>query len=144
VARRTALTTFQTLLLLGVVFAVLLGACTGLGLFGYGVFSREQGEEAKVNAARMQVRELTRIAQTYQVQNGELPPTLAAMAEPGPDGRPSFVEPAALIDPWGRQYGYDPDGGRNDNLRPDVWSEGPRPGDPASVIGNWEARPRGP
>src|SRR5262245_4017551 len=78
-----------------------------------------------VEEARATIRLLTRAAQAYEVRYGERPPSLELVRTP-PDGAgPGSVEPVSLLDPWGREYQYDPAGPRNDGRKPDVWSRGP-------------------
>jgi general secretion pathway protein G len=43
----------------------------------------------------------------------------------------------ALRDPWNRPYHYSPQTQHGSEDGFDVWSDGPKPGDPNSMIGNW-------
>jgi hypothetical protein len=38
-----------------------------------------------------------------------------------------------LLNPWGKEYEYDPKGSRNDGKRPDIWATAPD----KTEIGNW-------
>ncbi len=95
-------------------------------------------EEAKKDTARVQAITLADQASMYRIKYGDYPATLADLAQPGQDGSTPYIEVSALIDPWQRPYQYDPQGTRNSGLKPDVWSDGPEPGNPLSIVGNWK------
>ena len=95
-------------------------------------------DEAKVSAARASIESITQAAQMYKLKYGDYPPNLVALTQPGADGTAPFIELKHLTDPWQRPYEYDPRGPHNVIYsKPDVWSNGPRPGDPTSIVGNW-------
>lgn len=95
-------------------------------------------DDAKKDQARIQVQTLTKAAETFQIRNGDYPPSLALLAQPQADGSKPYLEQTALIDPWGRPYEYAHPGQHHALTgKPDVWSHGPNPGDPNGAIGNW-------
>jgi hypothetical protein len=53
-----------------------------------------------------------------------------------PNGDGPMLEPSALRDPWGRQYQYSKQGQNAAYQKPEIWSDGPRPGDANSRISN--------
>src|SRR4051812_17072355 len=63
-------------------------------------------EDAKKDQARIQLQAPTTAVETYQVKNGDYPASLAALTQPQPDGSKPYLEPSALVDPWGRPYQY--------------------------------------
>jgi hypothetical protein len=83
-----------------------------------------------------QLRILTEACDEYKVNNGDFPPSLAALAMPQPNGDPPLVEADRLVDPWRQPYGYDPAGARNGGRHADIWVNRPD----GRVIGNWPGR----
>jgi hypothetical protein len=92
-----------------------------------------RGEEAKIKIAKSNLEALTHQCEIYaNDHNGQMPPTLAALVNPG-DGHPAYVREKALKDPWGSVFQYDPSGAKNGGLRPDIWTE-----HDGKQIGNWD------
>jgi hypothetical protein len=89
----------------------------------------------RVAAARVSVATISRAVDTYKVATGDYPKSLAVLTK----GKKLYLEPAALTDPWGRPYRYEPDTLEPTTGRPLVYSEGPQPGVPGSAIRNWTA-----
>ena len=97
------------------------------------LFKTLQGD--KETTARAQMATLTLALQDYHNRHAEYPPGLATLAEP--QGKLSaYVEKRDLLDPWGREFKYDPKGPKNGGKKADIWSEG-SPGGKGRVIGNW-------
>ncbi len=95
-------------------------------------------EDARKDRAKVDVRTLTQTCETYRIKYGDFPATLEVLCQPQPDGGIPYLELGALLDPWNREYQYQPQGQNNAMYgKPDIWSLGPNPGDPASMIGNW-------
>jgi general secretion pathway protein G len=106
-----------------------------------GVIYMRYLEDAKKDQARIQVRMLTQVCETYQVKYGDFPPSLAVLTQPGEDGSRPYLEPSALFDPWQREYQYVVPGQHHQLTgKPDIWSLGPRVGDPTGVVGNWSGQ----
>ena len=105
-----------------------------LGLGAY-LFSARSTESAKVEAARAQVRVLDVAVKTYQVKNGNPPQTLEVLLQPDPaaGGSPYLENRQALLDPWGKQFQYAPEGLKNKTTGPAIWTT-TRDG---QMIGNW-------
>jgi hypothetical protein len=81
---------------------------------------------------------LTTTVETFYTKFHDYPANLLVLTQPMPDGGKPYLEAHALVDPWGREYRYVHPGQRNTlSGKPDIWSDGPRPGDPAGIIGNW-------
>lgn len=94
-------------------------------------------DDAKKDRARLDVKTIATVVETYKVKYGDYPASLAELVQP-PDGAQPYIDATSLIDPWGREYQYAPQGPNNAHLgRPDVWSLGPRLNDPTGIIGNW-------
>ena len=100
------------------------------------------GDHVRRERARADVRTLTVAVDTYFLTNGEHPQTLKQLTEKQPDGGRPFLEATSLIDPWGRPYVYEPNTRDEQTGRPLIYSQGPRPGDPAGRIRNWPAPPK--
>jgi hypothetical protein len=94
--------------------------------------------QSRMQAARIRAKTLTLAVEAFAANNNaEYPENLEALLDPKARGGPYLRDRTALLDPWGRLYQYDVAGKRNGGVCPDIWSQGPRPGDPASIIGNW-------
>lgn len=130
-----------TLLEVLVVVAILV-VMAGTG----GVIYMRYLDDAKKDRARMDVRTLAGAVEAYMIRYGEYPASLAALTQPTPDGGRPSLEVGALLDPWNRQYQYAAPGQHGDHPltgKPDIWSDGPQPGNAAGVIGNWAITPTG-
>ncbi len=124
VAARAGFTLMEML----VVVAILV-VLAGVG----GYYYMKHLDEARVDAARLQCKVLTDACMAYKVKNGEFPPSLASLTQPGADGGTPYLEADALKTPWGGQYEYDQGGAHHGGLKPDVWATGPN----GQQIGNW-------
>jgi general secretion pathway protein G len=134
--RRKAVRGGFTLMEVLVVVAILV-VLAGTG----GVIYLRYLEEAYKDRARIDVRTLTQVVETYQVKHGDYPASLAVLTQPQQDGSKPYLEPSALIDPWGREYQYTPQGQHHPNTgKPDIYSMGPKAGDQSGIIGNWSAQ----
>lgn len=134
--RRSAVRHGFTLMEILVVVAILV-VLAGTG----GVYYMKYLDDAKKDVARTQVRTaLTQAADAYYIKYGDYPQSLQSLTQPTPDGGKASLEPSALRDPWGREYQYAYPGQHHTSTgKPDIWSTGPRPGDPNGMIGNWDA-----
>ncbi len=119
-----------TLMEMLVVVAILV-VLAGVG----GYYYLKHIDEAKVNAARLQVKVLTEASEAYYVKHGEYPPNLMILTQREEDGTRASLDPDALRTPWNQQYGYDPSGPNNGGNKPDIWADGPQ-----GRIGNWGQR----
>jgi hypothetical protein len=98
-------------------------------------------EQARRDRARADLEVLTRALDTYAlVYDGSYPKALDELTRDKGE-RKAFVSPKGLLDPWGRPYRYEPKTLHPATGRPLVYSQGPRPGDPAGRIRNWTAPP---
>jgi general secretion pathway protein G len=92
-------------------------------------------EQARLDRAKVDSQTIAEAAQMYQLRYGQFPATLADLTVPGSDGTKPYLEGKALLDPWNRQYQYDPNGPHNSIAgKPDIWSLGPNGN---QQIGNW-------
>jgi hypothetical protein len=94
-------------------------------------FLRLEETYGKNDMAEAGVKTLTIGVKAYHLKFSAYPTRLDELVQP-PEGGP-FVEPQALLDPWGRTYQYDPAGPRNQGQQPDIWTVTPK----GEVIGNW-------
>jgi hypothetical protein len=94
------------------------------------------------NTAHAQVNgPLTQACQAYFIRNQKWPENLQVLLMRDATGTIYLENREALIDPWGKQYRYDPKGPMNQGLNPDIWTITPR----GQIIGNWSklnAKPR--
>jgi general secretion pathway protein G len=89
--------------------------------------------EAKEKVAKANIMSLTTATGTYYLNNGQMPPSLADLTAPQPNGGRRLVPPEAILDPWGKPYQYDPSGPRNGGDQADIWTVSPE----GHEIGNW-------
>ena len=105
-----------------------------------GVIYMRYLDDAKKDLARAGVKVLSDAVDAYSIKNG-YPDNLQALTQPDPGGKP-FLQSSALKDPWGNDYQYQKMGQHNAQYeKPDIWSLGPKPGDPGGIIGNWSTGP---
>lgn len=88
------------------------------------------------DAAKLQIKNLETACMVYRTKNGAFPTSLTDLTMQQPNGDGPLVEPAALNDPWQRPFQYNPQGNNARYGRPDIWSDGPNPGDANSRVGN--------
>ena len=122
-----------TLLEILVVVAIIV-ILAGVATFAYTRYI----DDAKVDTAKQSMKVLENAAKNYTLKNGQVPPpSLASLIQPPDGGRP-FVEggEAALIDPWGKPYQYDPSHSTN-GIDPDplVWTTNPSTNQPIYALG---------
>ena len=96
-------------------------------------------EESKRKMAWVNAKTIASAAEQYKINIGDYPTALTELVQP-PNGGTPYVEPSALVDPWGREYQYAYPGQHNTG-KPDVWSVGGRVGDPNGTVGNWMTSP---
>src|SRR5262245_46529300 len=114
-------------ILIVVAIIVVLAALGGVYLF-------PKLDEAKLDAAKIQIQTLTNSCMQYRLKHDDWPPSLQALTEPS-DGNAPLMEPDKIYDPWGQLYSYDPAGPNNGGLKPDIWCQRPN----GKMVGNWPA-----
>jgi type II secretory pathway pseudopilin PulG len=113
-------------MLVVVMILVILAGVGGVSYFKY-------LDNARKDTAKIQIKMLTEECKRYKTRFGDFPPSLAALAQPDPEGGPpSLDDPNVLKSPWGTPYGYDASGSNNRGLKPDIWVDSP-----VGRIGNW-------
>jgi general secretion pathway protein G len=101
-------------------------------------FSSGCGESSPyMTQARMGLQTLDKAVEAYKSRTGTWPDSLQSLTEQQPDGSQAYVKSGDLVDPWGRPYQYDPGNRHPETEHPQLWSEGPKPGEPGSKIANW-------
>jgi general secretion pathway protein G len=116
-ANRRSLRHAFTLLEILVVVAIIV-VLAGVGAY----YLIPRGEEAKMKLAKANAEGLATQCEMFENDVGRRPTTLQELLNP-PDGHAPYVQPKALLDPWGQEYRYNSQGPNNNNLRPDIWSE---------------------
>lgn len=88
-------------LLLVLVILALIGGLVLPGIIG-------KAESAKVKAAASQVSRLSMAVESYYLDTGATPESLAQLVnDPGQEGwNGPYVKESSLKDPWGREYSY--------------------------------------
>jgi general secretion pathway protein G len=94
-------------------------------------------DQAKKSTAWTNAKTLSTVCETYKITNGQYPGSLHELAHPS-DGSKPLVEEVTLLDPWKREYGYDPAGPHSTVGKPDIWSTGENGNE---QIGNWLTSP---
>ena len=100
------------------------------------IFMFKYLDEAKTNRAQADIRTLSTACKAYKLKNGDFPESLNELWQPSDGSTKPYVDSqAALVDPWGKQYSYDPSGQNNSGLQPDISTTDPD----GQLIANWEA-----
>jgi len=118
-----------TLLEILVVVAIIV-MLAGVGSY----YIMQRLEDAKLNTAKMGVDRVSKAVETYKLNYGEAPESLAVLTQAGQNGGP-YLKDEELVDPWNQPYQYDPNGSHQQppGFKPDVFCHGPQ----GQVIGNW-------
>ncbi len=123
--RRAAFTLMEVLVVVAIL--VILAGAASIYVFGY-------LSDAKRDKAKLDIKSLTDAVKQYSAKNeGNFPQTLQELVQPTNGSSPIYDDPSILNDPWGKPYQYDPNGTRNNGLKPDIWTTT----DKGMEIGNW-------
>ena len=95
-----------------------------------------EAEDARKSTAKVQVKTLTLAAEHYELDNLKRPDSLANLLLKGQKGGPYLKTRDAIIDPWGREFQYNPQGPRNEGVTTDIWCVTPD----GIEIGNWQGQ----
>jgi len=91
-------------------------------------------ENSKLDIAKLQMKALDTGCETYKLNSGgDWPPNLQALLQPINGKDPPFTDPEKLLDPWKKPYQYNPQGSRNNGVKPDISCVSPK----GVEIGNW-------
>jgi general secretion pathway protein G len=123
--RRAAFTLMEMLIVVAIIVAL-----AGIG----GFFIMGQLGGAQKDAAAAQTKVLTKACEAYRIKHQKWPDNLQVLLSKDEYGMVYIDDFNALKDPWGKDYQYDPNGTRNQNLKPDIWTTAP---DGTGEIGNW-------
>lgn len=124
VPARSAFTLLEVLIVVAII--VVLAGVSSVYVFRF-------LNDAKIDTARASATTIAKAIQAYELRFGVPPESLQQLIQPL-DGSKPFVDPDALLDPWGHPYMYDASGPRHNGLKPDVWAVHP---DTGQQIGNW-------
>lgn len=124
---RRAFTLMEVLVVVAIIF--ILASVSTVVVFRY-------LDESKDRIAKAGVRTLETAIKAHKITYGDYPESLGLLTQPL-DGKPAALEPAALVDPWGREFVYEFQN-RNPNTGvPHIYSLGGNPGNAQGVISNW-------
>ncbi len=126
--RRHAFTLMEMLVVVAIIVAL-----AGIGGF---FFIGQLGQSQK-DIAITQMKSLTQACEMYELRNNVKPPNLRALLDIDPTGAGPYLKTKdALVDPWGQEYGYSPDGSEsraNGMIQVDIYTVAKD----GTKIGNW-------
>jgi general secretion pathway protein G len=125
-ARRVAFTLMEVL----VVVAILV-ILAGVG----GVMYMRYLDDARVSKAKIDIKTIADVVETFKLKNNEYPNSLVILTQPQDDG-PAYLEAAAIVDPWNQQYVIEPNTLNPATGKPLIYSNGPAGG--GQPIRNWQ------
>jgi hypothetical protein len=96
----------------------------------------EQRRQEKGLRTRLILKDLDKAVQAYKLIYRDYPVTLDVLTQPR-NGKPAFLELAALKDPWGRPFVYQPTILHVKTRKPRIYSHGADPKDKKGRISNW-------
>jgi len=94
-------------------------------------------DDANEKVARLGIKNIQTAVEAYKLSHGSYPQTLQELTMPE-GGKAAYLEDQALIDPWQRPYGYDPNTHHPKTGKPLIYSQGANPGNQAGMIRNWQ------
>jgi len=94
-------------------------------------------DDAKIDRAKMDVKELEKTVMAYKLRHGDFPQSLEVLAQPDAAGGSAYIEQAGLFDPWQHEYVLEAGNLHPATQKPHIYSHGPRMNDPTSRISNW-------
>lgn len=123
---RAAFTLMEMLVVVAIIVAL-------AGLGGYYVMGQLQNSQKKT--AKLKAVELSKAVENYMIDhNNQPPPSLNVLTQPDGQGNPAYLKTQdALLDPWGKQYQYDPSGQHNNGNTPSIFTQSPD----GKLIGNF-------
>jgi general secretion pathway protein G len=92
-------------------------------LAGIGIVVFRYLEDSKDNVAKLKIKNIETAVDAYKLKQGNFPETLQILAEPS-DGKPAYLEDAALLDPWDQPFQYQPHTTNPRNGKPLIFSNG--------------------
>jgi general secretion pathway protein G len=96
-------------------------------------------DTTKQKRVRVDLQTLSKEVKNYRALMDEYPQSLQQLTQATGSFKPT-LKPEHLLDPWNREYHYQYPGQHNAAYdEPDIWSDGPNPGDANGQIGNWQS-----
>jgi len=125
IRRRPGFTLMEVLVVVAILVVL---AGIGIGVFYY-------LDSSKDRIAAIQIRNLESAVEGYRTLNGDYPQSLEVLTMPEND-KPAPLSDQQLIDPWNRQYHYEPQNRHPKTQKPLIYSQGANPGT-SKPIRNW-------
>jgi type II secretory pathway pseudopilin PulG len=92
------------------------------------------GDKAKEDAARAQIKALEQAVEIYKKNHGAFPTDLGELTQVDPaNGNKPYLTGDRIRDPWDKPYQLDEKGTKNKGAKPDIFSTSPK----GKQIGNW-------
>jgi general secretion pathway protein G len=126
-SRRPALTLMEVM-----VVAAILVILAGVGAIGVLAYLGE----AKEKAAKAQIQTIETAVNSFYLDYNTYPNTLADLTVVSQDGKAAKLPQTAIIDPWGVEYGYEPNNVNPNTKVPHIFSNN-EPGSGKAQISNW-------
>jgi general secretion pathway protein G len=92
-------------------------------------------EQARVDATHAKLKTIETALSVYYTRNHEYPASLEVLTQRS-QGLDAYLDRDSIFDEWGHEIMIDTTQ-RSDSGRPLIYSGGPNPGDPNSMIRNW-------
>ena len=116
-----------TLMEMMVVIAIIV-LLAGLGAWSYMAYL----ERARESKAKLDITHVGEAVEQYNYDAGDYPPDLVTLTQPM-EGRHAYLEAKDIVDPWGKQYQYEPQNRNQNTGKPRISTTTPG-GQP---VANW-------
>jgi hypothetical protein len=98
---------------------IAIAALLFVGMSAQAIAQFDPFEANKIELAKVEIAIMTKACDKYKSKTGAFPTKLTDLVDGGyvvlPEGKKK------LLDPWGKEYEYDPKGSRNEGKTPDIW-----------------------
>jgi general secretion pathway protein G len=134
--RRSAFTLMEMLIVVAIIVML-------AGLGGYYIMGQYQ--ESRVSTAKYKAMQISQAVKNFYIDHDRYPENIAQLLQKSELGKgPYLTKQDDILDPWGAQYQYDPQGTKNSEVAaqgviiPDVFTTTPD----GRMVGNWSDNKR--